>query len=508
MLKTILRLSDGTELSSGQGNTPALRHFSLTQCVNEAQELTLGSVCAAMAELELIVPDGDLPLKEGEEFTVYRQDDGGDCHRVGVFIAEKPQKSSAVTMKLTAYDRVSLLDRDMTDWLASLTDWPYTLQSFAAMVCAHCGVSLRVDQLPNGSYPVQQFSAAVTGRQLIRWIGEVCGRFCRCTPEGELEFAWYSLNPQTVTPSDSLYYYQGGLSYSDYTVAPIEKVQLRQSPEDVGTVYPHDAGAVNTYIITGNPLMTANSADSLIGIAQTLYEQLHEVCYRPCKISMPAGFWVDAGDIVSVKDRNGAAVTMYVMTRKQSGNTDTLECTGSARRSSSSAVNGVGYQALSGKVLNLKTTVDGLKAENKDMAGKMAGLSLDVEGIATEVSRQQSQMETVTTRLTSLTQTAEDVKLQIRQTAEEGSKKVVTETGFTLDAHGLSISKSGTQMENLLDETGMFVKRSGEVILRADQEGVEAVDVSVRNYLMIGDHARLEDYSSGEDPNRTACFWI
>ena len=138
----------------------------------------------------------------------------------------------------------------------------------------------------------------------------------------------------------------------------------------------------------------------------------------------------------------------------------------------------------------------------------MAGLSLDVEGISTEVSRQQSQMETVSTRLTALSQTAEDVKLQIRQAEEAGSKKVVTETGFTFDEQGLSISKSGTQMENLLDETGMLVKRSGEVILRADQDGVEAVDVSVRNYLIVGDHARLEDYSSGKDTKRTACFWI
>ena len=63
-------------------------------------------------------------------------------------------------------------------------------------------------------------------------------------------------------------------------------------------------------------------------------------------------------------------------------------------------------------------------------------------------------------------------------------------------------------MENLLNETGMFVKRSGEVILKADQEGVTAVDVTVGNYLIVGDHARFEDYSSAVDGKRTACFWI
>ena len=86
--------------------------------------------------------------------------------------------------------------------------------------------------------------------------------------------------------------------------------------------------------------------------------------------------------------------------------------------------------------------------------------------------------------------------------------KVTTQTGFTFDERGLTISKEGTSMENLLDESGMYVKRSGEILLQADRDGVKAVDVSVGNYLIVGDHARFEDYSSADDEKRTACFWI
>ena len=47
-------------------------------------------------------------------------------------------------------------------------------------------------QLPNGSYPVQKFSAeGITGRQLMQWIGQAAGRFCRATAEGKVEFSWY-----------------------------------------------------------------------------------------------------------------------------------------------------------------------------------------------------------------------------------------------------------------------------------------------------------------------------
>ena len=80
----------------------------------------------------------------------------------------------------------------------------------------------------------------------------------------------------------------------------------------------------------------------------------------------------------------------------------------------------------------------------------------------------------------------------------------MTSTGYRFDENGLFISKSGEEMENKLDNTGMYVRRAGKVILQANNQGVEATDVAVRNFLMIGDASRLEDYGT----NRTACFFV
>ena len=44
--------------------------------------------------------------------------------------------------------------------------------------------------------------------------------------------------------------------------------------------------------------------------------------------------------------------------------------------------------------------------------------------------------------------------------------------------------------------------------LQANNEGVVATDVKVRNYLIIGKHARFENYSDGVDSQRTACFFV
>ena len=563
MLKTLIVLPDGTELFSGTGTANAIQSVTITKCVNGAQELSLGSCCANMVETKVITPNGALSVAAGDEITVYRVAEDGSRAKVGLFTTEKPTRPSANSMRITAYDRISWLDEDLSLWLASLDGWPYALYDFAQLVCSTCGLALVNTELPNGDYPVQKFSAqGITGRQLVQWIGEIAGCFCRATPDGDVELAWYtpadlSLGPAqaqkaqvqyadgdldiqeesaavtwadgslsvtsdylaltgdgegngTLAVSDALsqqYYFQDGLSFEDYTVAPIEKVQLRQNEEDIGTVWPEIAEEVNTYIISGNYLLTAASGEDLKPVAQTLYERLAGVSYTPCRVSIPTGSGIDAGNTVRITDRNGRTFTAYVMSRTQSGQKDTLECTGSARRDSSTAVNDRTLQALSGKVLNLRTDVDGLKLENRDMEGRAASLELDLEGIRSQVSSQETVAQGMQQQLTLLAQTADEVKVSVQSIQENGAGKVTTETGYTFDADGLRIRKSGQQMENLLDNTGMYVKRAGEIILQANDHGVVATDVTVRNYLSVG-NSRFEDYTDGTDSNRTACFYV
>lgn len=563
MLKNLIVLPDGTELFSGS-NGSAIITLELTQAVNSEAELTLGSTCAAMVEATIFDGAG-LQIAAGDELTVYKVDETGKRHKVGLFTAEKPARASANSISVTAYDRVSWLDKDLTQWLADLPQWPYTLYTFAQMVCTECGLTLINADIPNGDYPVQQFSAdGITGRQLMQWIGQICGRFCRATADGDLEFAWYEplsfraigatsktefydpvsydegnlaidLAAQTdsqgnvavssdfvqasddekgnvvlTTPEtvETLFYYQGGLSYDEYTVAPIEKVQLRQGEEDVGTVWPDVAEEVNTYIISGNYLLTASTAEDLLPIAQTLYEQLKDVTYTPCKVSIQANLDIRPGHTVQITDMNGKTITAYVMTKTTSGQQSTLECTGSARRDSPSAVNNQSYKALSGKVLNLRTDVEGLKVEHKDTAGHVASLEMNMEQIRFEVAAQDAAAKGLQERMTSIEQTSEDVKITVQKFQDDGAKKVKTESGYSFTDEGLIISKTGEEMENKLDHTGMYVNRGDETILQANAYGVVATDVSVHNYLVVGDHARFEDYSDGTDNKRTACFWM
>ena len=63
-------------------------------------------------------------------------------------------------------------------------------------------------------------------------------------------------------------------------------------------------------------------------------------------------------------------------------------------------------------------------------------------------------------------------------------------------------------MHNTLDNKGMYVRKNNEDILVADSEGVNAINLTARQFLIVGDNARFENYSNGTDSKRTACFYI
>ena len=100
--------------------------------------------------------------------------------------------------------------------------------------------------------------------------------------------------------------------------------------------------------------------------------------------------------------------------------------------------------------------------------------------------------------------TSESVQIAINKALENGVDKVSTSTGFTFDDTGLTISKSDSEMSTLIDDDGMKVSKNEEEVLTADNTGVNAINLTARQYLIIGTNSRFEDYGD----SRTGCFWI
>lgn len=395
MLQPILTLPSGTELKGGSPGS-AVKSLTLHTAVNAGQEFTIGSAFSDYIEAEIWAdPGGSLQITAGDALTYYRQDDAGNRTKVGVFYAEKPTRTKRNSYKVTAYDTMSKLDADFSGWLhANQAQFPKTIWQLVQLACQRAGVALASSSLPiNGSYSVQAFYADdLTCRQIISWAAEAAGCYAHMNADGKLQFLTYTDKRSTVkiTPdgaSNSTAYYADSLSYEDYTVKAIEKVQIRQSDSDVGVIYPDSTTATNTYAVQGNLLLTTGTEANLKSVAQNLYNVLKNVTYTPCKVSVPSSSGLACGQIVHVKDARGREFDTYLMSATISSGKASFESVGSASRESSSAVNSQSYKNLTGKMLEIKTSVDGLEVKASDLTGKYTDLKATVDGLSSEVKK-------------------------------------------------------------------------------------------------------------------------
>ena len=395
MYYSVLLLPNGTELKGGEAGS-TLKALTLHAAVNAGQEFTIGSAFSDYIEAEIWAdPGGSLQITAGDAMTYYRQDDAGNRTKVGVFYAEKPTRTKRNSYKVTAYDTMSKLDADFSGWLrANQAQFPKTIWQLVQLACQRAGVALASSGLPiNGSYSVQAFYADdLTCRQIISWAAEAAGCYAHMNADGKLQFLTYTDKRSTakITPdgvSNSTAYYADSLSYEDYTVKAIEKVQIRQSDSDVGVIYPDSTTATNTYAVQGNLLLTTGTEANLKTVAQNLYNVLKSVTYTPCKVAVPSGSGLACGQIVHVKDARGREFDTYLMSATISSGKASFESVGSASRESSSAVNSQSYKNLTGKMLEIKTSVDGLEVKASDLTGKYTDLKATVDGLSSEVKK-------------------------------------------------------------------------------------------------------------------------
>ena len=395
MLQPILTLPSGTELKGGSPGS-AVKSLTLHTAVNAGQEFTIGSAFSDYIEAEIWAdPGGSLQITAGDALTYYRQDDAGNRTKVGVFYAEKPTRTKRNSYKITAYDTMSKLDADFSGWLhANQAQFPKTIWQLVQLACQRAGVTLASSSLPiNGSYSVQAFYADdLTCRQIISWAAEAAGCYAHMNADGKLQFLTYTDKRSTakITPdgaSNSTAYYADSLSYEDYTVKAIEKVQIRQSDSDVGVIYPDSTTATNTYAVQGNLLLTTGTEANLKSVVQNLYNVLKNVTYTPCKVSVPSSSGLACGQIVHVKDARGREFDTYLMSATISSGKASFESVGSASQESSSAVNSQSYKNLTGKMLEIKTSVDGLEVKASDLTGKYTDLKATVDGLSSEVKK-------------------------------------------------------------------------------------------------------------------------
>ena len=159
--------------------------------------------------------------------------------------------------------------------------------------------------------------------------------------------------------------------------------------------------------------------------------------------------------------------------------------------------------AIESETKSIKQTVsslvlgtDSINASVKSLEESMVNTT---NGLASDISKVQEQVN--------LKMTSDEVKIEIQKELKNGANKVSTSTGFTFDENGLNVSKSDSEMKTQITEDGMKIYKNSEVMLTANNQGVDAKNLHATTYLIIGDNSRMEDFTENGN-KRTAVFWI
>ena len=149
--------------------------------------------------------------------------------------------------------------------------------------------------------------------------------------------------------------------------------------------------------------------------------------------------------------------------------------------------------ALSGDIKNTQSAVEGVTGDINEITGNLDNVKNDLKNTTETLTTKVNELE----KQVNLRMTDEAVELAIDEKLNNGVKSVETETGYRFDKDGLTISKSDSNLATQIDNTGMTVSNSFEDVLTATNNGVDAVNLTARNYLIVGTRLLIQDFGSG-----------
>ena len=166
---------------------------------------------------------------------------------------------------------------------------------------------------------------------------------------------------------------------------------------------------------------------------------------------------------------------------------------------------------------DMESEISAIRSETKTLNETVTSLQLGADSISASVKSLEETMTRTTDGLTNdisiiqeqvnLAMTSEDVKIEIQNQLINGTNKVSTTTGYTFDEDGLNISKSDSEMKTQITEDGMKIYKNDDIMLTANNQGVDAKNLHATTYLIIGGNSRMEDFIENGS-KRTAVFWI
>lgn len=284
----------------------------LEEIISSEDNLEIGSCNASVFKLTVADVGEDLT---GQQFiaTMWVGEDLIPIE-LGTFNVVTCIKQANLRFKdITAYDNVSKLDVDVSDWWNSLTfDYDLTVKAFRQGLCVFCGMEYVEQTLVNDSVLVEKtiFTSSVTGRELMKACMQINGTFGKCNRSGQFEAITLGATSQEqYTAAD--YSSEDLPKHEEYSVKPIDKVQIKSEEDDIGGIY---GTGTNAFILEANFICYGKTAEQLNQIAENLYSVVSEITYTPIEGNFVGLPYLETGDCITFQGK-----ISYVLSRHLTG---------------------------------------------------------------------------------------------------------------------------------------------------------------------------------------------
>lgn len=289
--------------------------FTLTEALNDGSELKFGSCLPN--QISFIAHDMPAGLVgktlRPVETLEGNEDDPFTYGKYKIFSAVPT--ADRTKRQITAYDAMyDILNADVKAWYAGLS-FPMTLKQFRYSFFAYLGVEQEETTLVNDSMTVNKTlvasssegstvtaEATISGKTIIEAICEINGAFGNMNRAGKFEYVVLPSITSALYPADDLYprddlfpsdantesmtghYFT--FDYEDFQSKAITQLEIRADDNTAGTIVGNPG---NTYVISGNFLVSDKTGAELEQIANNVLPIMAQAAYTPIKSCTTVG---------------------------------------------------------------------------------------------------------------------------------------------------------------------------------------------------------------------------
>lgn len=450
--------------------------FTLTETLNDGSELKFGSCLPNQISFTAHdVPAGIIGKKLRPLETLEGNEDDPFTYGEYKIYSDTPT-ADRTKRQIVAYDAMyDILNADVKAWYDGLS-FPLTLKAFRDSFFAYLGIAQADTSLVNDGMTVNKTlttsssddsavtaEASVSGKTIIEAICEINGAFGNINRDGKFEYVILpniisAVYPaQDLFPSRTLFPAAGNtesmnghyitFDYEDFQSNAITQLEIRADDNTSGAIVGKTG---NTYVISGNFLVSDKTGAELEQIANNVLPIMEQVAYTPIKSSTCVGNpCLELGDPIRF-NTSREIVETYILQRTLTGvqsKRDSIVAQGTETHATKVNSMRETLESVQRRTSKLERNADHLLSQYEDLEESTSSkFEQTADAITEEVTRAQgaesslqSSLSITASQISSKVSRGEVVS-EINQSAEQitlrGNRLVVDSNNFQLDSDG------------------------------------------------------------------------